>query len=33
MTNTGGGLPHSNIMPSLGLNFAIALTGIFPSQN
>jgi len=28
-----GGQPHSNIMPSLVLNFCIALTGIFPSRN
>jgi microcystin-dependent protein len=30
--NTGG-TPHSNMMPSLGLNVCIALFGIFPSRN
>jgi microcystin-dependent protein len=30
---TGGGLPHNNMMPSLTLNFVIALQGIFPSPN
>lgn len=30
---TGGGQSHSNEMPSLGLNFVIALQGIFPAQN
>lgn len=30
---TVGGQSHSNIMPSLVLNFCIALTGIFPSRN
>jgi microcystin-dependent protein len=29
----GGGLPHSNVQPYLGLNFIIALQGIFPSRN
>lgn len=28
-----GGLPHTNEMPSLALNFCIALTGVFPSQS
>lgn len=28
-----GGQPHSNMMPSLGVNFCIALQGIFPSRN
>jgi microcystin-dependent protein len=27
----GGGQPHSNLMPSVGLNFIIALEGIYPS--
>ena len=31
--NTGGNLPHPNIMPYLALNFCIALQGIFPSRN
>lgn len=29
----GGGQPHNNIQPSLGVNFAIALFGVFPSRN
>ncbi|MGO9603601.1 MAG: phage tail protein [Candidatus Binataceae bacterium] len=28
----GGGQPHTNLSPYLGLNFIIALFGIFPSQ-
>jgi len=28
----GGGQPHNNMMPSLALNFCIALTGVFPSR-
>ena len=31
--NTGGNQPHENRQPYLGLNFCIALQGIFPSQN
>jgi microcystin-dependent protein len=30
---SGGGLPHDNIMPSLALNYIIALQGVFPSRN
>lgn len=30
---TGGSQPHDNMQPYLGLNFCIALTGIFPSRN
>ena len=29
----GGGLSHNNMQPFLGLNFAIALSGLFPSRN
>ena len=29
----GGGQPHNNLMPSLGLNFCIALQGIYPARN
>ncbi len=29
----GGNQPHTNLMPYLVLNFAIALVGIFPSRN
>jgi microcystin-dependent protein len=31
--NAGGSQPHDNMSPYLVLNFVIALTGIFPSQN
>ncbi|HME69041.1 MAG TPA: tail fiber protein [Myxococcota bacterium] len=31
--NTGGSQPHENMQPFTVLNFAIALTGIFPSRN
>lgn len=31
--NTGGGQPHENRPPFLGINFIIALEGIFPSRN
>ena len=30
---TGGGAAHENMQPSLGLNYIIALQGIFPSQS
>jgi microcystin-dependent protein len=33
VTSVGGGQPHNNLQPVLGLNFVIALSGIFPSQN
>lgn len=29
---TGGGLPHNNLQPYLGLTFIIALQGIFPAR-
>jgi microcystin-dependent protein len=29
----GGSLPHNNMQPYLGLNFIIALQGIFPPRN
>lgn len=32
LSNTGGGLPHDNIMPYLCISFIIAVEGIFPSQ-
>jgi microcystin-dependent protein len=28
----GGGLPHNNMQPYLGLNFCIALQGVFPAR-
>jgi len=31
--DTGGGQPHSNMQPSLGINHIIALTGIYPSRD
>jgi microcystin-dependent protein len=31
--NTGGSQPHNNMQPYLGINFIIALEGIFPSRN
>jgi microcystin-dependent protein len=30
---SGGGRPHNNMQPYLVVNYAIALTGIFPSRN
>ena len=33
VTNVGGSQPHENRQPLLTLNYCIALTGIFPSQN
>ncbi len=33
VSTTGGSQPHTNMMPSLVLNYVIALQGIFPSQN
>lgn len=30
---TGGNQPHDNMMPSLAINFIIALEGVFPPQN
>jgi microcystin-dependent protein len=30
---TGSSLPHTNIQPSLAMNYIIALEGIFPSRN
>lgn len=29
----GGSLPHNNMQPYLGLNFCIALSGVFPTRN
>lgn len=31
VANTGGSRPHTNMGPSLGVNFIIALVGIYPS--
>lgn len=33
VSSVGGSQPHINMMPTLVLNFIIALQGIFPSQN
>lgn len=32
-TSVGSGQPHSNIQPSLGIGFCIALNGLYPSRN
>jgi microcystin-dependent protein len=29
----GGSQPHNNMMPYLGLNYCIALQGVFPARN
>jgi microcystin-dependent protein len=29
----GGNLPHNNIQPSMGINYQIALVGVYPSRN
>jgi microcystin-dependent protein len=29
----GSSLPHNNIQPSMGINYQIALSGLFPSRN
>ena len=31
--STGNGLPHTNIQPSIGVNFIICLNGVYPSRN
>jgi microcystin-dependent protein len=28
----GSSFPHQNMMPSLGVNFCIALQGVFPAR-
>lgn len=33
VTNSGGSRAHTNLMPSLCINFIIALVGIYPSRN
>lgn len=33
VSQAGGSQPHQNMQPFMALNFAIALTGIFPSRN
>jgi microcystin-dependent protein len=33
ISSAGGNQPHNNVMPSLALNFIIAVEGIFPSRN
>jgi microcystin-dependent protein len=33
VSTVGGNLPHNNIQPSMGINYIIALNGIFPSRN
>jgi microcystin-dependent protein len=33
ITQAGGGQPHNNMMPTLFLNYCIALQGAFPARN
>jgi len=33
ISSGGGGLPHQNMQPYLGINFCIALQGVFPSRD
>lgn len=33
VASQGGGQPHDNVMPSLGVTFIISTYGIYPSQN
>ena len=33
IATAGGTQPHTNIQPYLGLNYSVALTGLFPSRN
>lgn len=33
VSTAGGGEPHDNVMPSVVINFIIALQGVFPSRN
>lgn len=33
IADTGEGQPHNNMMPYLGMNFIVALVGLFPSRN
>ena len=33
IANTGGSKPHTNLMPTLGIHFIIALFGIYPSRH
>jgi microcystin-dependent protein len=32
ISSTGGGQAHTNMQPSLAINFCIALTGVYPSR-
>ena len=33
ISNTGGTAPHNNMPPYLGINFCIALQGLYPSRS
>jgi microcystin-dependent protein len=33
LTVAGGSQPHNNVMPLLGLNYCIALAGVYPARN
>lgn len=30
--NVGGNLPHNNIQPSMGINYLVCMSGVFPSR-
>jgi microcystin-dependent protein len=32
ISGVGGGLPHNNIQPSMGINYIICMSGYFPSR-
>lgn len=32
LADTGGGAPHTNVQPSLAMNFIIALAGLYPTR-
>jgi microcystin-dependent protein len=33
VTPAGGSQPHTNIMPSMAINYIIAVEGIYPTRN
>lgn len=33
LNNTGGGQPHTNLMPLMAMNYIIALQGVYPSRD
>jgi microcystin-dependent protein len=32
ISNAGGNLPHNNIQPSMGINYLVCMSGVFPSR-